>query len=101
MADHPDGRLGDDFEPPLDFTGLFWASPPVPPIWSPAGPRRRCAAHPGNADTAPATTTRTTDRPGTEQPVDAIQIIALALSGTGFALSLWAARIAYRARKRP
>ncbi|MGW7579707.1 hypothetical protein ACWGKU_05065 [Kitasatospora sp. NPDC054768] len=94
MADHSDSWLGDDdFEPPLDFAELFWASPPVPPSWSSAGPRKRCAT--------PTATADTTDEPGAEQPVNAIQITALALSATGFALSLWAARTAFRARKRP
>ncbi|MEU3559642.1 hypothetical protein [Kitasatospora sp. NPDC006786] len=102
MADPSDDQPHDDGpELPLDFTGLFWASPPIPPNWSSAGPRRGCAAHLGHADLTTTTTAYTTDKPGARQPVTTIKTVSLALSTAAFILSLWAAHTAFRARKRP
>ncbi|WP_147409085.1 hypothetical protein [Kitasatospora xanthocidica] len=102
MADPSGDQPHDDGpELPLDFTELSWASPPVPPIWSPAGPRRGCAAHLGHVGLTTTTTTCTTDRPGARQPVTTIKIVSLALSAAAFTLSLWAAHTAFRARQRP
>nr|BFD90897.1 hypothetical protein KitaXyl93_22570 [Kitasatospora sp. Xyl93] len=102
MADPGGDQPHDDGpELPLRFTELFWASPPVPPIWSPAGPTRVCAAHLGHADLATTTTAYATDKPGARQPVTTIKALSLALSVAAFTLPLWAVRTAFRARKRP
>ncbi|MFJ8430397.1 hypothetical protein ACIQ9P_03735 [Kitasatospora sp. NPDC094019] len=87
--------------PNPDHLNLLWASPPMPPEFSPAGARRRTQAELGHATIAATTAayTTTTTTPKETRPVNAVQVIAVALSTIAFLLSGWAIGEALRARR--